>query len=163
MYPMCPNLLAYHLHCTKAVYLYPVLFIFRYDYDYGQPRVIPETATASSRTATKLSDTPGRAAAFARRKSAATAPNAVSRQYTRAGGLVGQSAARQNADVFGTGTVFVPPSEFLGWLQFCSLYAEVENVTSTCKLASACCLKSAATPQVETLVKHASFSRLLIM
>lgn len=83
----------------------------RYDYDYGVPRAIPETATASSRIATNLHDTPGRASAFVRRKQAATAPNAVSRQYVRSVGLVGQTAARQNADVFGTGTVFVPASK----------------------------------------------------
>jgi hypothetical protein len=42
---------------------------------------------------------------------AATAPNAVARGAVTTSGLLGKTAARFNDDLFGTGTVFIPPSK----------------------------------------------------
>jgi hypothetical protein len=54
-----------------------------------------------------------RAAGYGRLGTAATAPQSVARGSVITSGLWGNNAARFNDDIFGTGTVFVPPSEHL--------------------------------------------------
>lgn len=52
-----------------------------------------------------------RAASFGRLGTTATAPNSVARGAVITSGLWGKNAARSNDDIFGKGTVFIPPSK----------------------------------------------------
>jgi hypothetical protein len=54
-----------------------------------------------------------RAAAYGRMSKAATAYNSVARGAVTTAGIWGSNSARFNDDIFGNGTVFVPPSKSL--------------------------------------------------